>query len=137
MLRLIYGAKGSGKTANIIAEANEIAEKSTGSIVFLTDTDRYKFELKYHIRLINVTEYAIKTELGLTGFIRGVLASNADIDILYIDGAHRIIGKDVTEMESFYSALREIAGRCNVEIVATVSTDELPSFLDSYDKTRV
>ena len=51
MLRIIYGAKGSGKTQKISAEANEMVEKSSGSIVFLTYTDRYKFELNYNISI--------------------------------------------------------------------------------------
>ena len=49
MLRIVYGAKGSGKTAKLIDEANAMVEKSSGSIVFITYVDRYNFELNYNI----------------------------------------------------------------------------------------
>lgn len=137
MLRIIYGAKGCGKTSKVILEANIMAEKTSGNIVFITDTNRYKFELKYHIRLINVKNFDITTEDELIGFVKGVLASNSDIDVLYIDGAHRITNKSVEEMEEFYNQLDYTCKNSSVEIVCTASTDKLPDFLSSFESEKV
>ncbi len=135
MIRLIYGAKGSGKTGKIVGEANSRAVE-TDSVVFLTDTWRYRFDIKHEIRLINVMDYDIQTELGLTGFIRGVLASNNDIHLVYIDGASRMVCKDIGAMEEFYDELDKIARKRKVEFVLTVSIEELPAFMDRFEKEK-
>jgi len=137
MLRIVYGAKGSGKTGKLINEANEMVEKSAGSIVFLTYTDRYKFDLSYKIRLINVENFGVGTEDQLAGFVKGILASNSDIDMLYIDGAHRVTGKKVEDMQLFYDEVAKASKNSAVEIVLSASTDELPAFLQGFESEKV
>ena len=137
MLRIIYGAKGSGKTGKLINEANDMVEKSAGSIVFLTYTDRYKFDLSYKIRLINVEDFGVGTEEQLAGFVKGILASNSDIDMLYIDGAHRVTGKKVEDMQLFYDEVAKAGKNSAVEIVLSASTDELPAFLQGFESEKV
>lgn len=90
MVKIVYGAKGSGKTKRIIDMANESIESAAGNIVFITDTNRYMFDVKYQIRALNVTEHKIFDEEALIGFIKGLIAGNHDISLIYIDGAHRI-----------------------------------------------
>ena len=137
MLRIIYGAKGSGKTQKLIAEANEMVEKSSGSIVFLTDTDRYKFDLNYNIRLINVQNFGIGSEEQLAGFVKGIMASNSAIDMLYVDGAHRITGKKTEDLQLFYEEVAKAGKNSAVEIVLSASVDVLPPFLSSFDSEKV
>ena len=137
MIRIVYGAKGSGKTAKLINEANEMVEKSAGSIVFLTYTDRYKFDLSYKIRLINVENFGVGTEEELAGFIKGILASNSDIDMLYVDGAHRVTGKKVEDMQLFYDDIAKAGKNSAVEIVLSASTDVLPAFLKDAESEKV
>ena len=45
MVKIVYGAKGSGKTKRIIDMANESIESAAGNIVFITDTNRYMFDV--------------------------------------------------------------------------------------------
>ena len=137
MLRIVYGAKGSGKTGKLIDEANEMVDKTSGNIVFITYVDRYNFDLNYRIRVINATNFGVGTEEQLAGFVKGVMASNSDIDILYIDGAHRITGKAVADMEFFYGEIAKASKNSAVEICLSASTDVLPDFLASYDSEKV
>ena len=137
MLRIIYGAKGSGKTSRMIDEANQMVEKTSGNIVFITYVDRYNFDLNYRIRVINATKFGVGTEEQLAGFVKGVMASNADIDILYIDGAHRITGKAVADLKYFYDEVAKASKNSAVEICLSASVDELPDFLTSYDSEKV
>ena len=137
MVRIVYGAKGSGKTAKLINEANEMAKKSAGNVVFLTYTDRYKFDLDISIRLINVQNFGVGSEEELVGFIKGILASNSDIDILYVDGAHRITGKSVADMPLFFDGVKKASGNSAVEIVLSASTDTLPAFLADAESEKV
>lgn len=134
MIHLIYGAKGSGKTKKIIEMANASIDTAGGDIVFITDTNRYMFDIKYQIRFVNTEEHHIFTEEALLGFIKGLIAGNHDIKTIYIDGAHRIARKEVENMQDLYSELEAIAERQDVEFVLCVSKneEELPDFLKKY-----
>ena len=134
MIHLIYGAKGSGKTKKIIEMANASIDTAGGDIVFITDTNRYMFDIKYQIRFVNTEEHHIFTEEALLGFIKGLIAGNHDIKTIYIDGAHRIARKEVENMQDFYSELEAIAERQDVEFVLCVSKneEELPDLLKKY-----
>ena len=132
MLRLIYGAKGSGKTGKIIGEANDFAKQCEGALVFLTDTDKYTYKISYSIRLINVLEYDVHSDVELSGFIRGIIASNSDIMRIYIDGAHRMTRKTYDELEPFFTELDKISTAHNVELVLTISAEDLPAYMQGY-----
>lgn len=137
MVRFISGSKGTGKTKVIIDMANDNVETAKGDIVFLTDTDRYMYSLRYQVRVVNATQLKksdVISEESLIGFIRGLLAGNHDIETLYIDGAHRMLKKTVHEMEDFFKDLREIAKDTQTQFVLTVSEDEanFPEFLKDF-----
>ena len=139
MIELITGTKGTGKTKAIIDRANDNVESAKGDIIFLTDTDRYMYSLRYQIRAINTSDLKRGTEPNvredmLVGYIYGVLAGNHDIESMYIDGAHRMLGKDVSEMEHFFMDLEEIAEKTDTKFIVTVSQEdeELPAFLNKY-----
>ena len=139
MIQLITGNKGTGKTKAIIDIANDHVETAKGDIVFLTDTDRYMYSLRYQVRAMNTSDLkrgteAVVREDMLVGYIYGVLAGNHDIESMYIDGAHRMLGRDVSEMEHFFSDLEEIAEKTDTKFIVTVSQEdeELPEFLKKY-----
>ncbi len=134
MIKIIYGAKGSGKTKKIIDTANQDALQSHGDVVFLADTNRYMYDLKYKVRFVNINEFEIQTELGLLGFIRGMLAGNTDIATVYIDGAHRMANRDIVDMVWFYNKLEALSEKNKTDFVLTVSADEkdLPDFIKKY-----
>ena len=139
MIKLITGAKGTGKTKIIIDMANDNVETAKGDIVFLTDTDRYMYSLRYQVRVVNTNNFLKRgdapiSEESLIGFIKGILAGNHDIETLYIDGAHRMLGKTIHEMEDFFTDLYAIAKDTETKFVLTVSENEdnFPEFLNKY-----
>ncbi len=136
MVEIIYGAKGSGKTKRIIESANSALEKTSGYVVYVTDTDRYRGDIDNRIRYIDVTELNIASERGLSGFVKGLIAGNYDIQYIYIDGAQRITGKTLEEMEKFYEDLGVLSKQYNVNFVLTISRTEedMPDFLEKYIK---
>ena len=135
MIKFITGAKGTGKTKVIIDMANDNVETAKGDIVFVTDTDRYMYSLRYQVRVVNAKQLkkgdAPISEEALIGFIKGLLAGNHDIETLYIDGAHRMLDKTVFAMEDFFDDIREVAKNTNTQFVITVSENEdnFPEFL--------
>ena len=131
MIKIIYGAKGTGKTKQLIDRANTDALESNGEVVFLADTNRYMYDLKYHVRFVNVCEYEIQTEIGLLGFVRGILAGNKDVKSIYIDGAHRMTNRDICDMTWFYNKLEELSVKNDMQFILSVSADkaDLPDFI--------
>lgn len=136
MIKLIYGAKGFGKTKIIIDTANSKVDNAHGDVVFIADTDRYTREIKYQIRFVNTKESNISSEEGLVCFIKGLIAGNYDIREMYIDGASRMANKEVADMESFYSELEAISNKSEVDFTLTVSVakENLPPFMAKYIK---
>lgn len=132
MIYIIHGAKGTGKTKQLIDSANEAI--LDGEVVFITDSNEYNFSLKHKVRLINASDYHVVTEQGLLGFISGIVAGNSDIQHIYIDGSHRICGEQISEMGYFYENLSEFAKKANVDITLAVSEAEenLPDFIKKY-----
>lgn len=143
MIQLITGAKGTGKTKIIIDMANDNVATAKGDIIFLTDTDRYMYSIRYQVRTINAKQLKRGdtpiNEDTLIGFIRGILAGNHDIETFYIDGAHRMLGKPVSEMEDFYTDIYAIAKDTETQFVLTVSENEdnFPEFLKKYQKGEI
>ena len=62
-MKIVYGPKGTGKTKIVIADANAQVDSAKGHVVFITDTNRYMYDLKYQIRFIDVKGYEIKLSL--------------------------------------------------------------------------
>ena len=138
MIQLITGSKGTGKTKQIIDMANANVDSANGDIVFVTDTDRYICSIRHQIRVVNAEclkhgDAPVSAD-ALIGFIKGVLAGNHDIETLYIDGAHRIMQKPVSDMQDFFDDMYELVQSTDKKIVLTVSEDEdkFPEFLQKY-----
>ncbi|MFA5449729.1 MAG: ATP-binding protein [Clostridia bacterium] len=136
MINIIYGAKGSGKTKTIIELANKGVTDHLGDIVFITDTSRYIHDIKYQIRFTNTKESNIRSEDGLIGFLQGMMEANYDIRFMYIDGAARMIGKELHQMQNFFKRLETISQKTEMTFFLTVSSDydTLPAFIKSYIK---
>lgn len=137
MIKLLYGAKGSGKTGKIVEFANETVANCDGEVVFLTDSEKYVHKLNYNIRLINVTDYDIHTVLGLSGFVRGIIAGNHDVSDVFIDGIHRMTNTSVNDLQELFTSLEAHANKLNVNIICTISTDILPDYLAVYQSVKV
>ena len=134
MIKVIYGAKGTGKTKMMIDAANAAVAEAKGHMIFITDNKRGMYDLEREIRFIDVSEYDVAGEAALCGFIKGVIAGNNDNEYVYIDGIARIAGKPVTEMAAFFYMLDKVAKSDSLIITVSVSADkeELPDFVSKY-----
>lgn len=133
-MKIVYGPKGTGKTKIVIDEANSVIESAKGHVVFITDTNRYMYDLKYQIRFINLTAFEILTEEALVGFIKGIVAANSDNEFIYIDGIARITKKELKELEAFFALIEKLEKEFSVSFVFTCSAakEDLPEFLKKY-----
>jgi hypothetical protein len=134
MIKVIYGAKGTGKTKMMIDAANAAVASAKGHLIFLTDTKRGMYDLERDVRFIDVTDYDVAGEAALCGFVKGVIAGNNDNEYVYIDGVVRIAGKPVSELAAFFYMLEKVSTTNNLTITVSVSAakEELPDFVAKY-----
>ena len=134
MIKIIYGAKGTGKTKMMIDAANAAVAEAKGHMIFITDNKRGMYDLEREIRFIATSEYDVAGEAALCGFIKGVIAGNHDNEYVFIDGVVRIAGKPVQEMAAFFYMLEKVAKTNGVTITVSVSAtqEELPDFVSKY-----
>lgn len=135
MIKIIYGAKGTGKTKRIIDLANESVKRQKGDIVFLAATGRYRMEIASKIRFIDVLEIGITTKDGLIGFIKGLVNGNYDIETICIDGVLKMINTDYSsdDMAEFMMAVDSLASQ-GIKFSLTISCEKekLPEFIAKY-----
>ena len=133
-MKIVYGPKGTGKTKIVIDEANALIDSAKGHVVFITDTNRYMYDLKYQIRFINVSDYEITDENEFAGFVKGIVAGNSDNEYVYIDGIARVTNKSLAELGDFFALIENLEEKFSVNFVFTCSAskDELPEFLKKY-----
>ncbi len=134
MIKVIYGAKGTGKTKMMIDAANAAVKEAKGHLIYITDSKRYMYDLEREVRFIDTSEYDIAGEAALCGFIKGVIAGNNDNEYVYIDGVVRIAGKPAGELAAFFYMLDKVAKNNNMVITVSVSAakEELPDFITKY-----
>ena len=134
MIKVIYGAKGTGKTKMMIDAANAAVEKAKGHMIFITDSKRGMYDLEREVRFIDVSDYNIAGEAALCGFIKGVIAGNHDNEYVYIDGVVRIACKPVAELAEFFYMLDKVAtdGGLTITVSVSAAKEELPDFVAKY-----
>ena len=134
MIKVIYGAKGTGKTKMMIDAANATVPVAKGHMIFITDSKRGMYDLEREVRFIDTSEYDIAGEAALCGFIKGVIAGNNDNEYVYLDGLIRIAGKPVQELAAFFYMLDKVGKDSGVTITVSVSAakEELPDFVTKY-----
>lgn len=133
-MKIIYGPKGTGKTKAIISSALDALNTAKGHIVFVTDTKRYTYDLKYPIRFLDTTEFDIQGMDGLRGFLKGLVAANGDNEYIYVDGIARIAGKELKDLANIFEAMDKLEKDFGVKFVLTCSAakEDLPDFVLKY-----
>ena len=133
MVKVLAGLKGSGKTKKMIQMANDRVETASGSIVFINKNHRLIYDLKYQIRVVCMEDYPNITNIDeYVGFLYGIISSDHDIEVIFIDGI--LYHKDVRipDLKEFFQRLKEIGKGHEVEFVVSVSAgmDDLAESLE-------
>lgn len=133
MIKLIVGAKGSGKTKAMIDMINEEVKTTKGNVVVVEKGMKLTYDIAPAARLIDLDEYKINGGEMLYGFVAGLLASNYDITHVYIDGILKVLDHDVNRLGAVLDEIAAIAGD-SIEVTVTVSSEEnlLPHDVKKY-----
>ena len=134
MIKIIAGNKGSGKTKRLIDMTNDTAKTSAGNVIFLDKDNSYMYEIDRAVRFVNVNDYHVKSAQMFLGFLGGMLASNYDINTIFIDAFLKLIKVDVTAADWFFTSLEQYGQKHDVTFVLSVSADPetLPDFAKAY-----
>ena len=134
MVTLLIGKKGTGKTKIMLDSVNEVAKSALGNVVFITEKKSYSANIDLNVRCVYTEDYSVASVAGMVGFIDGLMAGNADIEYIYIDGLLRITKAELKDLESFVSEAEKLTKEYGVKFVLTVSgTKEcMPEFLAEY-----
>ncbi|HQC81899.1 MAG TPA: hypothetical protein PLD22_01050 [Bacillota bacterium] len=124
MVKVIAGHKGSGKTKKMIELANEMVETAHGSIVFINKNHRLMYDLKYQIRVVCMEDFEDITNIDeYVGFIYGIISSDHDIEVIFIDGILRHKDVHIPDLGEFFERLRDISDRHELDFIVSVSAD--------------
>ena len=126
MVKIICGAKGKGKTKEMLTLAEQSVKDVDGSVVYIDKSDQHMYELNNQIRLIDISEYPVKSSDSFLGFVSGLLAGNHDIEMVFIDSLLKLSALTASEIATIVDKLDALS--TDVEFVVSISAnkDDLP-----------
>ena len=136
MVKLLIGRKGSGKTKQMIDLANQSLEQRDGSIVFINKDNRLMLDLKYRIRVVCMEEYPHITNIDeYIGFVYGVISSDHDIQVIFIDSILKHADVQIEHLEEFLGRLSKISEMYGPDFVVSLSAEqaEIGEFIKQYE----
>ena len=136
MINVIYGAKDSGKTKQIVADANAFAPTAKGVVVYFDRSNHRMHDLHRNVRLVDASYYGLKSQRDILSFVKGMLATNFDIERIYIDGLSRLLDCNIADLEELYVGLDAISAEHKVDFTITASgaLETLPAFVKKHIK---
>ena len=135
MIRVIAGAKGTGKTAELVDQINDQAADEHNNIVCIERGNRLDRLLKYKIRLIDISEYPTEGFSELLSFIAGITAKDYDLTHIYIDSILKVVRRtDLEEFVLFLSRLDAFLAGKTIEVTIILSSEarDLPEAISKY-----
>lgn len=135
MINLIIGKKGSGKTSRMVDDLNDHAVDNAQNVVCIERGRRLDRNVKYQIRLIDISEYPVTGYENLLSFIAGISAKDYDITHLYIDSINKVAQTDsCAELEVFCEKLSDFLKEhpFTVNILLSAERQELSEALVSF-----
>ena len=125
MVRVIMGAKGTGKTKQMIELINRAAENESGSVVCVEMGKKLRFDVSPNVRLVEASDFAADNFTFFKGSVSGMYASNYDLTHVFIDSLCKIIPSqpDSSEVEEFLAWLDRFSEANGVKFTITISAD--------------
>lgn len=125
MVRVIMGAKGSGKTKQMVELINYAAENEIGSVVCIELGRKMMFDISRSVRLVEAGDFDFTDYDYLKGFVSGLYASNYDLTHVFIDSLCKIVPSepDSSEVETFLAWLDKFSEKNNIKFTITISAD--------------
>lgn len=125
MVKLLVGHKGSGKTKQMLALANDLVDHCDGNVIFINKNEDLMYELKHAIRIVCMEEYPhITNSDEYIGFIYGIISSDHDIDTMFIDGILRHADVSLGNLPEFIQRLKVISDDFGIDFIVSLSAEK-------------
>lgn len=136
MIQIICGPKGTGKTKVMLDMLSKACEDAKGDIVFITDKRFNTVNINFKARLLYTEEFGVMELNSFIGFVKGLLAGNADIEYLFIDGLCKMTGYETENVQTFIDAISSLEKEYGFKAFLTVSmdADKIPENAKQYLK---
>ncbi len=125
MVKLLIGHKGSGKTKQMIDLANDKIETTDGNVIFINKNHRLMYDLSHRIRVICMEDFEdITNSDEYIGFIYGIISSDHDIEVMFIDSILKHADVTLEDLPEFVDRLKGIAEKYEIEFIVSLSADK-------------
>lgn len=124
MIQILCGPKGAGKTKIMLEKLNESCNLAKGDIVFITEKRFNTVSINFKVRLLYTEEFQVTELNSFIGFVKGLLAGNADIEYLFIDGLCKMTGYETEEVDTFVRTIETLEKEYGFKAIMTVSMDQ-------------
>lgn len=125
MVKLLVGRKGSGKTKQMVDLANEKVEVLNGDVIFINKNHRLIFDLKHSMRVICMEDFPhITNSDEYIGFLYGIISSNHDIEMIFIDGILKHADVSLGNLPEFIERLKKLSKIYDIEFVVSLSAEK-------------
>lgn len=134
MIKIIAGAKGTGKTAKLVEDINSVAVEDN-NVVCIERGSRLDQLLNHNVRLINITEYPCSGFDQLLSFIGGICSKDYDLTHIYIDSIKKVAScEDFDLLKEFLIKLDSFLAdkNINVTLIMTCDVDSLPDEIKQF-----
>ena len=124
MVKVIMGAKGSGKTKLMVDTINRAVETEAGHIVCIEKGSKMVYDIKSSVRLVEASDYPIGGYNYLKGFVSGLHAGDYDITHIFIGSLYKIsVNDDVQQTEAFLQWCEEFGKANKIDFTISISAD--------------
>ncbi len=126
MVRVIMGKRGSGKTKAVIDLVHQALEEESGNVVCIEKGTNLRYNVKYHAKLIDVSEYNLNEGYdSLYSYICGVYSGNYDITHIFLDSMYKMANDDdPVHAADFLDRLDKLSEMCGIKFTITISADK-------------
>ena len=135
MVNIVMGPEGSGKTKLLIDAISRALKTESGSMVCIEKGHTLRYDVDHRVRLIDASEYSIKSYTLLQGFISGLHAGNFDITHIFIDNLYNLSrSKDPVETENFLDWCSLFSAEQSVSFTFTMPGDpaDAPDYITRF-----
>ncbi len=134
MIKIITGQTGEGKTKKMIDAANHKVSNHKGHVVYIDSSTTHRYALSHRIRLIEASTFPLYSQNDFFGFLCGILSSNHDIEVVFIDELLKITHASLDELIVFFDKLKKLSDEYAVEFIVgtSCSNKDLPETLTPY-----
>lgn len=132
MIRVILGEKGTGKTKMLLDSVHAAVESEKGNVVFINNGSQHITDVSHKIRLVDTSEFSVKSYDEFYGMICGILAQNYDVSYIFVDSITKIATGDNAQLEAMLDKLNALCEKFEVQVAMTISM----SAADASDKIK-